>query len=90
MSHQTHTPAWAVGMQKLLPGFYVDAAGALHIDEREVCEHAGVPYTERNAQVIADYYGLPPSRVVEIGTRLVTSSITSLGQGLDYQGASEP
>jgi KUP system potassium uptake protein len=24
----------------------------------------------RNAQVIADYYGLPPSRVVEIGTRL--------------------
>jgi hypothetical protein len=41
-------------MQKLLPGFYVDAAGALHIDEREVCEHAGVPYTERNAQVIAD------------------------------------
>jgi KUP system potassium uptake protein len=24
----------------------------------------------RNAQVIADYYGLPPNRVVEIGTRL--------------------
>jgi KUP system potassium uptake protein len=24
----------------------------------------------RNAQVIADYYGLPPSRVIEIGTRL--------------------
>jgi len=24
----------------------------------------------RSAQVIADYYGLPPSRVVEIGTRL--------------------
>jgi KUP system potassium uptake protein len=24
----------------------------------------------RNAQVIADYYGLPPSRVVEIGTRV--------------------
>ncbi len=24
----------------------------------------------KNAQVIADYYGLPPSRVVEIGTRL--------------------
>jgi KUP system potassium uptake protein len=24
----------------------------------------------RSAQVIADYYGLPPSRVIEIGTRL--------------------
>ena len=24
----------------------------------------------RNAQVIADFYGLPPSRVVEIGTRV--------------------
>ena len=24
----------------------------------------------RNAQVIADYYGLPPGRVIEIGTRL--------------------
>jgi KUP system potassium uptake protein len=24
----------------------------------------------RSAQVIADYYGLPPNRVVEIGTRL--------------------
>jgi KUP system potassium uptake protein len=24
----------------------------------------------RNAQVIADYYGLPPNRVVEIGTRV--------------------
>jgi len=24
----------------------------------------------RNAQVVADYYGLPPGRVVEIGTRL--------------------
>jgi K+ transporter len=24
----------------------------------------------RSAQIIADYYGLPPSRVVEIGTRL--------------------
>jgi KUP system potassium uptake protein len=24
----------------------------------------------RNAQVIADYYGLPPNRVIEIGTRL--------------------
>ncbi len=24
----------------------------------------------RSAQVIADYYGVPPSRVVEIGTRL--------------------
>jgi len=25
---------------------------------------------QRNAQVVADYYGLPPGRVVEIGTRL--------------------
>jgi len=24
----------------------------------------------RSAQVIADYYGLPPNRVIEIGTRL--------------------
>jgi KUP system potassium uptake protein len=24
----------------------------------------------RSAQIIADYYGLPPSRVVEIGTRI--------------------
>jgi KUP system potassium uptake protein len=27
-------------------------------------------YMARSAQVIADYYGLPPSRVIEIGTRL--------------------
>jgi KUP system potassium uptake protein len=25
---------------------------------------------QRNAQIVADYYGLPPGRVVEIGTRL--------------------
>jgi KUP system potassium uptake protein len=24
----------------------------------------------RNAQVVADFYGLPPNRVIEIGTRL--------------------
>ena len=24
----------------------------------------------RSAQVIADFYGLPPNRVIEIGTRL--------------------
>ena len=24
----------------------------------------------RSAQVVADYYGLPPGRVIEIGTRL--------------------
>ena len=53
MNRPTHTPAWAVGMQKLAQGFYADGTGALHIDEREICAAAGVPYTKENAETIA-------------------------------------
>ena len=47
----THTPEWAVGMQKIGPGFYVDGL-KLHVDEAEVCESLGVPFTEANDQLI--------------------------------------
>jgi KUP system potassium uptake protein len=33
-------------------------------------QRSDLPPLRRRAQVIADYYGLPPNRVIEIGTRL--------------------
>jgi hypothetical protein len=40
-------PRWAVGMQRLAPGFYSDN-GAMHIDAVELCEQFGLPPTEEN------------------------------------------
>jgi hypothetical protein len=31
---------------------YVDARGALHVSDRELCEYFGVPYTPKNARLI--------------------------------------
>jgi len=45
-------PKWAVGMQRLAPGVYAAKDGALHLDEAELCQVAGVPYTERNAEML--------------------------------------
>lgn len=50
----TKTPAWATGMRKLGPGIYVTANRELHISEREICEHFGVPWTAENVRVIEE------------------------------------
>jgi hypothetical protein len=49
--YPTRTPKWAVGMQKLFPGFYVDSANALHISDAEICEHIGVSVTPENCRI---------------------------------------
>lgn len=48
----THTPAWAKGMRKLASGIYIDGSNAMHICELEICESAGVPYTEAASKII--------------------------------------
>ena len=52
MPQVTKTPAWAVGMRKLMPGIYVDAKRAMHVYELEICESLGVPYTAENSAII--------------------------------------
>jgi hypothetical protein len=48
------TPKWAVGMQKIGPGVYVDKDRALHLDEAGFAEHLGVPYTRETQRVIQE------------------------------------
>jgi hypothetical protein len=65
-------PKWAVGMQRITPGFYADREGSLHVDLIEMCELAGVPPTPDNQAVVekaaraaaARYW--PRTRVVEV------------------------
>lgn len=45
-------PKWAVGMERIGLGIYVDQHKTLHIDERELCESQGYPYTEHNAELL--------------------------------------
>ena len=49
----TRTPAWAVGMRKLMPGVYM-RGHELHLCLPELCEGAGVECNEQNAQVLMD------------------------------------
>lgn len=73
MPHPTRTPAWAVGMRKIGPGVYVDSARALHISEREICDHFDVPYSPENSkvieevaqEVIREMYGELPTSVIK-------------------------
>jgi hypothetical protein len=44
-------PQWAVGMELLGPGIFVDAAGNFHFDPASFCEHMGVPYTRANHEI---------------------------------------
>lgn len=46
------TPKWAVGMYKLGPGAYSDAAGEMHFDFNELCERFGVPSSKENFDVL--------------------------------------
>jgi hypothetical protein len=75
----TRTPPWAKGMQKLGPGCYVDSRNALHVSEREICEHMNVRYTAENSriieeivqQVIREVFGkVPPTTIIETKEQL--------------------
>jgi hypothetical protein len=51
----TTTPKWAVGMRKIGPGIYVnEKTRAIHISERELCEHFQVPYNAENIRIIEE------------------------------------
>ncbi|MGA2343446.1 MAG: hypothetical protein ABSG29_09665 [Steroidobacteraceae bacterium] len=52
MTRQTHTPKWAAGMEKLTTGFYRDGEGNWHVSEEEICEAAGIPYTEETSAIL--------------------------------------
>lgn len=45
-------PKWAIGMERVGTGIYVDAHNALHFDSEELCRVAGVPPTEANYQML--------------------------------------
>ena len=75
----THTPPWAKGMQKIGPGCYVDSRNALHVSEREICEHMNVRYTAENSriieetvqQAIREVFGkVPPTTIIETKEQL--------------------
>lgn len=56
MPHTTHTPAWALGMQKIGIGMYVDANRALHISHDELCEYFDMPLTDESTRRITDAF----------------------------------
>jgi len=43
-------PSWAVGMERIGPGVYLDKENSLHVYVPELCEALGVPYTRDNAE----------------------------------------
>ena len=47
-------PKWSVGMERVAPGVYVDAAKALHIDGDELCLVAGFQPTLENVERLAE------------------------------------
>jgi hypothetical protein len=47
------TPRWAVGMQRLGPGVYVDTNNNLHLYLPEILENAGKPATPENLRTLA-------------------------------------
>ena len=49
----TKTPAWAVGMRKLMPGVYVKDR-ELHFDIPELCEANGYACNEHNARMVIE------------------------------------
>jgi hypothetical protein len=46
-------PRWALGMQQLEPGVYVDAQKRLHLDLPALCAANGYPPTEENQNMLA-------------------------------------
>ena len=48
----TRTPAWAKGMQKLMPGVYARGR-QLHLCLPELCEFAGCEYNEHNVEKLS-------------------------------------
>ena len=71
------TPKWAVGMQRLMPGIYVDEDHGMHFDLVELCEAAGCAPTVVNQmrleqtarQVIAAAFPEVEPQVIDEGAK---------------------
>jgi hypothetical protein len=42
-------PKWAVGMQRLQVGVYLDARNQIHLDHKAICRELKMAYTKENA-----------------------------------------